>query len=177
MTPALAGSTGQAVPKGSTSLQLALSVLKPSSPTGPGPASPFPGVGQKMYHRRAGCLHHPSAIWGWGRDSWQTRRRAHAVISFSFSCSFAPFLWLRNLPPLVRQGWAFWIVFICWHSGVKALPVNCILILSAVCICFPLPLSPGLIYGFPLPCFLLSQWQGVLCYGCSGLGQEEGLSL
>ena len=61
--------------------------------------------------------------------------------------------------------------------GCESAPVNCILILSAVCICFPLPLSPGLIYGFPLPCFLLSQWQGVLCHGCSGLGQEEGLSL
>lgn len=96
---------------------------------------------------------------------------------FSSSCSFAPFLWLGNLPPLLRQGWAVWIVFICWHSGVKAHPVNCILILSAVCIYFPRPCSPGLIYGFPFHGFLLSLWQGALCSGCSGLRQEQDLSL
>lgn len=83
----------------------------------------------------------------------------HTVSLFSFSCSFTPFLWLRNLSPLVRQGWAFWIVFICWHSGVKAFPVNCILILSAVCICFSSTSLPYLIYDFPSPCLLLSQRQ------------------
>lgn len=118
-----------------------------------------------------------SAIWSCWRNSWQTGLHAHAGLSFSFSWSFAPFLWLNNLPLLVRQGWAFWIVFICWRSGVKALPVNCILILSAVCIYFPPPPSTGLIYGFPFHYFLLSQWLGKLCHGFSGLHQAQDLSL
>lgn len=40
-------------------------------------------------------------------------------------------------PYPLQQGWYLWIVFICWHPGVKALPINCILILSAVCEHFP----------------------------------------
>lgn len=36
-------------------------------------------------------------------------------------------------PYPLQQGWYLWIVFICWHPGVKALSINCILILSAVC--------------------------------------------
>lgn len=102
--------------------------------------------------KAAAC--HPSAIWPHRRTSWRTSLPlphgcgCHPPFP-SLACSSAPLAQELGFP--VRQTWALWIVFICWRSGVKTLSVNCILILSAVCIYFPLPPSPGLIYDSPFP--------------------------
>lgn len=69
------------------------------------PSSPFPDFGQKMCNSQSLLLMSPLSYLTALENSWQTRPRAHTGLYFSFSCSFAPFLWRRNLPPLVRQGW------------------------------------------------------------------------
>lgn len=125
-------------------------------------ASPFPGLGWKMCNSQ-GVLLMSSSL------SYLTL--LEEFLANKAQCTHSPlffFLLLIRSLSLAQEsassgkaGMSFWIVFICWRFGVKALPVNCILILSAVCICFPLPPSPGLIYGFPsLVSHCHSDWEG-----------------
>lgn len=57
------------------------------------------------------------------------------------------------------------------ESAPRQLHIN----LVSVCIYFPLPLSPGLIYGLPFPASCC-QWQGQPFDGCSDLRKEQDLS-
>lgn len=183
MSPALAGGKGQAVPREGTDLQLPFSALKPTTP--PPPSTPW-------------CLVHFSFPWFWSKNLQRAGHGAsvvgpqpsdpaegipgrqdpeHTQASLFLSLAHSLPFFGSGICLLCKAGMSFWIVFICWRFGVKALSVSCILILSAVCIYFPLPPSPGLIYGFPSPCFLLSQWQSGLCGGYWGLGLERDLFL
>lgn len=68
-------------------------------------------------------------------------------------------------------------MFICWHSGLESTPRQLHINLVSSLYLFSSALLPGLIYGSPCHGFLLSQGQGALWYGCSGLRQEQDLSL
>jgi hypothetical protein len=175
--PQLVAQTAMPVPGASTALSSAFTQASQSPP--PLQRKPLVLLSfdfvQKTYSSAKPTAWHPSALWpcrGWG-TSWLTMTPLPGFPPppMYMAVMLLFFLLLSHLLPVtgsgiglspMRQRWAFRIVFICWRSGVKALSINCILILSPVCICFPLPLSPGLIYGLPFLCFLLSQWQGVL---------------
>lgn len=136
-------------------------------------ASPFPDFGQKTSNSQgllfvSSSLSYLTLLEEFLANKAKCTRRP----LFSFLLLIRSLSLAQESASSGKAGMSFWIVFICWRFGVKALPVNCILILSAVCICFPLPPSPGLIYGFPSPCFPLSQWPGrALLWG---LGPQTG---
>lgn len=155
MTPTSAGSIGQAMPREGTDprlllcpqahlpLRLALLLLSLV-------------LVRKRITRRACHLCHLSAIRPCRRNSWQ-RRPIHMQASLFLSLAHPLPFFGSGICLSGKAGMSFLNCVYLLALWCESAPVNCILILSAVCICFPLPPSPGLIYGFPFLCFLLSR--------------------
>ena len=95
------------------------------------------------------------------------------------------FLSLAHLLPFFGSG-------ICLSGKAGMSSLNCVYLLALWCESAPRQLHINLVSSLYLfssaslpwpnlwlsfPCSLLSQWQGTLCRGCSGLRQERALSL
>lgn len=140
------------------------------------PASPLPGSVRKCVAHRTRCYDpsRPSDLAG-GISGKQGPGHPQASLSLA----------LAHPLPFFGSG-----ACLSGKAGMSSL--NCVYLLALWCESAPRQLHINLVSSLYLfssaslpwpnlwlssPCSLLSQWQGALCGGCSGLRQEQDLSL